>query len=149
MHPADAECFFLGGRSGLVDNDTIEGLDLGRVDCVTKNAINACISVSLTILLKALSSFPSRSVRLVLHTTSFSLPSSPLQVAFFLFLSLTVYTVLPLSLTWALVFGLGTSASHIIIISVYVPVTSPKMPDLAPQVRHVELRTRTSAHPWD
>ncbi|XP_048826139.1 adenylate cyclase type 4-like isoform X2 [Brienomyrus brachyistius] len=56
------------------------------------------------------------------------------QVAFFLFLSLSVYTVLPLSLTWALVFGLGTSASHIIIISVYVPVTSPEMADLAPQL---------------
>uniref|UniRef100_A0A8C5G2Q6 adenylate cyclase n=1 Tax=Gouania willdenowi TaxID=441366 RepID=A0A8C5G2Q6_GOUWI len=46
------------------------------------------------------------------------------QVGFFLFLSLSVYTVLPLSVTWALIVGIWTSVSHIIIISVYVPVTS-------------------------
>uniref|UniRef100_A0A4W6CGM5 adenylate cyclase n=1 Tax=Lates calcarifer TaxID=8187 RepID=A0A4W6CGM5_LATCA len=56
------------------------------------------------------------------------------QVAFFLFLSLSVYTVLPLSLAWALMVGIGTSLSHIIIISVYVPVTSPETPDLAVQL---------------
>ncbi|XP_022072590.2 adenylate cyclase type 4-like [Acanthochromis polyacanthus] len=56
------------------------------------------------------------------------------QVAFFLFLSLSVYTVLPLSLAWALMVGVGTSVSHIIIISVYVPVTSPETPDLAVQL---------------
>lgn len=56
------------------------------------------------------------------------------QVAFFLFLSLSVYTVLPLSLAWALVVGIMTSVSHIIIICVYVPVTSPNTPDLAVQV---------------
>uniref|UniRef100_A0A8C4DDT0 adenylate cyclase n=1 Tax=Dicentrarchus labrax TaxID=13489 RepID=A0A8C4DDT0_DICLA len=53
------------------------------------------------------------------------------QVAFFLFLSLSVYTVLPLSMAWALMVGIGTSVSHIVIISVYVPVTSPETPDLA------------------
>ncbi|XP_038587046.1 adenylate cyclase type 2-like [Micropterus salmoides] len=56
------------------------------------------------------------------------------QVAFFLFLSLSVYTVLPLSMAWALMFGIGTSLSHIIIISVYVPVTSPDTPHLAVQL---------------
>ncbi|XP_053272399.1 LOW QUALITY PROTEIN: adenylate cyclase type 4-like [Pleuronectes platessa] len=56
------------------------------------------------------------------------------QVAFFLFLSLSVYTVLPLSLAWALMVGIGTSVSHIVIISVYVPVTSPETPDLAVQL---------------
>ncbi|KAM7366480.1 hypothetical protein PAMP_015918 [Pampus punctatissimus] len=56
------------------------------------------------------------------------------QVAFFLFLSLSVYTVLPLSLAWALMVGIGTSVSHIIIISVYVSVTSPETPDLAVQL---------------
>ncbi|KAM3857547.1 adenylate cyclase type 4-like [Diretmus argenteus] len=56
------------------------------------------------------------------------------QVAFFLFLSLSVYTVLPLSLAWALMIGLGTSVSHIIIISVYVSTTSPETPDLAVQL---------------
>ncbi|KAM4612139.1 adenylate cyclase type 2 [Polymixia lowei] len=56
------------------------------------------------------------------------------QVAFFLFLSVSVYTVLPLSLAWALMVGIGTSVSHIIIISVYVPVTSPDTPDLAVQL---------------
>ncbi|XP_076018718.1 adenylate cyclase type 2 [Genypterus blacodes] len=56
------------------------------------------------------------------------------QVAFFLFLSLSVYTVLPLSLAWALMVGIGTSLSHIIIISVYVSVTSPDTPDLAVQL---------------
>ncbi|XP_056156844.1 adenylate cyclase type 4-like [Lampris incognitus] len=56
------------------------------------------------------------------------------QVAFFLFLSVSVYTVLPLSLGWALMVGIGTSLSHIIIISVYVPVTSPQTPDLAVQL---------------
>ncbi|XP_049922381.1 adenylate cyclase type 4-like [Epinephelus moara] len=56
------------------------------------------------------------------------------QVAFFLFLSVSVYTVLPLSMAWALMVGIGTSLSHIIIISVYVPVTSPKTPDLAVQL---------------
>uniref|UniRef100_A0A3Q2ZBJ7 Adenylate cyclase type 4 n=1 Tax=Hippocampus comes TaxID=109280 RepID=A0A3Q2ZBJ7_HIPCM len=56
------------------------------------------------------------------------------QVAFFLFLSLSVYTVLPLSLAWALMVGIWTSVSHIIIISVYVPVTSPETPDLAVQL---------------
>lgn len=57
------------------------------------------------------------------------------QVAFFLFLSVSVYTVLPLSMAWALMVGIGTSLSHIIIISVYVPVTSPETPDLAVQVK--------------
>uniref|UniRef100_A0A096MHP6 Adenylate cyclase type 4 n=1 Tax=Poecilia formosa TaxID=48698 RepID=A0A096MHP6_POEFO len=60
------------------------------------------------------------------------------QVAFFLFLSLSVYTVLPLSLTWALIVGIGSSVSHIIIISVYVPVknanTRPNIPQLAEQL---------------
>uniref|UniRef100_A0A3Q3S3I9 adenylate cyclase n=1 Tax=Mastacembelus armatus TaxID=205130 RepID=A0A3Q3S3I9_9TELE len=56
------------------------------------------------------------------------------QVAFFIFLSLSVYTVLPLSLAWALIVGIGTSVSHIIIISVYVPVTRPETPDLAVQL---------------
>ncbi|KAM8898146.1 adenylate cyclase type 2 [Spinachia spinachia] len=56
------------------------------------------------------------------------------QVAFFLFLSLSVYTVLPLSIAWALMVGIGTSLSHIVIISVYVPVTSPGTPDLAVQL---------------
>ncbi|XP_070785659.1 adenylate cyclase type 4-like [Enoplosus armatus] len=56
------------------------------------------------------------------------------QVAFFLFLSLSVYTVLPLSLAWALMVGIGTSVSHIIIISVYVPVTNPETPDLVVQL---------------
>ncbi|XP_078147870.1 adenylate cyclase type 2 [Centroberyx gerrardi] len=56
------------------------------------------------------------------------------QVAFFLFLSLSVYTVLPLSLSWALMMGIGTSVSHIIIISTYVAVTSPETPDLAVQL---------------
>ncbi|XP_069374778.1 adenylate cyclase type 4-like [Paralichthys olivaceus] len=56
------------------------------------------------------------------------------QVAFFLFLSLSVYTVLPLSLAWALMVGIGTSVSHIVIISVYVPVRSPETPNLAVQL---------------
>ncbi|XP_067303732.1 adenylate cyclase type 4-like isoform X2 [Pseudorasbora parva] len=56
------------------------------------------------------------------------------QVAFFLFLSLSVYTVLPLRLSWALSFGIGVSVCHIIIISVYVSVTSPKTRDLAVQL---------------
>ncbi|TDG99549.1 hypothetical protein EPR50_G00195420 [Perca flavescens] len=56
------------------------------------------------------------------------------QVGFFLFLSLSVYTVLPLSMAWALMVGIGTSISHIIIISVYVPVTSPETPDMAVQL---------------
>lgn len=56
------------------------------------------------------------------------------QVAFFLFLSVSVYTVLPLSMAWALMVGIGTSVSHIIIISVYVPVTSPETPDLVVQL---------------
>uniref|UniRef100_A0A665V8M2 adenylate cyclase n=1 Tax=Echeneis naucrates TaxID=173247 RepID=A0A665V8M2_ECHNA len=54
------------------------------------------------------------------------------QVAFFLFLSISVYTVLPLSLAWALMVGIGTSVSHIIIISAYVSVKSPETPNLAP-----------------
>uniref|UniRef100_A0A8C6KVU5 adenylate cyclase n=1 Tax=Nothobranchius furzeri TaxID=105023 RepID=A0A8C6KVU5_NOTFU len=56
------------------------------------------------------------------------------QVAFFLFLSLSVYTVLPLSLAWALMVGIGTSLSHIIIISVYVTIKSPNTPQLAEQL---------------
>ncbi|XP_054609450.1 adenylate cyclase type 4-like isoform X2 [Dunckerocampus dactyliophorus] len=56
------------------------------------------------------------------------------QVAFFLFLSLSVYTVLPLSLAWALMVGIWTSVTHIVIISVYVPVTSPETPDLVVQL---------------
>ncbi|XP_016354552.1 adenylate cyclase type 4-like [Sinocyclocheilus anshuiensis] len=56
------------------------------------------------------------------------------QVAFFLFLSLSVYTVLPLPLSWALSFGIGTSVSHIVVISVYVSVTSPQTQDLAVQL---------------
>uniref|UniRef100_A0A3Q3XQB1 adenylate cyclase n=1 Tax=Mola mola TaxID=94237 RepID=A0A3Q3XQB1_MOLML len=56
------------------------------------------------------------------------------QVAFFLFLSLSVYTVLPLSMAWALMVGIWTSVSHIVIISVYVPVTSPDTPNLVAQL---------------
>ncbi|XP_057710559.1 adenylate cyclase type 4-like [Corythoichthys intestinalis] len=56
------------------------------------------------------------------------------QVAFFLFLSLSVYTVLPLSMAWALMVGIWTSVTHIVIISVYVSVTSPETPDLAVQL---------------
>ncbi|XP_043100751.1 adenylate cyclase type 4-like [Puntigrus tetrazona] len=56
------------------------------------------------------------------------------QVAFFLFLSLSVYTVLPLPLSWALSFGIGTSVCHIVVISVYVSVTSPQTQDLALQL---------------
>ncbi|XP_028840605.1 adenylate cyclase type 4 [Denticeps clupeoides] len=56
------------------------------------------------------------------------------QVAFFLFLSLCVYTVLPLPIFWALGLGVGTSLSHVIVVSAYVPVTSPHMPDLAVQL---------------
>lgn len=55
-------------------------------------------------------------------------------MAFFLFLSLSVYTVLPLSMAWALIVGILTSVSHIIIISVYVPVTQPETPDMVVQV---------------
>lgn len=65
----------------------------------------------------------------------FFAPASPSQVAFFLFLSLSVYTVLPLSMAWALMVGIWTSLSHIIIISVYVPVTNPETPDMAEQVK--------------
>ncbi|XP_077445508.1 adenylate cyclase type 4 isoform X2 [Stigmatopora argus] len=56
------------------------------------------------------------------------------QVAFFLFLSLSVYTVLPLSLAWALMVGIWSSVTHIVIVSVYVPVTSPETPDLVVQL---------------
>ncbi|XP_033839987.2 adenylate cyclase type 4-like [Periophthalmus magnuspinnatus] len=56
------------------------------------------------------------------------------QVAFFMFLSFSVYSVLPLSLAWALMVGIFTSVVHIIVISVYVPVTSPHLPDLAVQL---------------
>lgn len=38
-------------------------------------------------------------------------------------------------MAWALMVGIGTSVSHIIIISVYVPVTSPETQDLAVQVK--------------
>ncbi|XP_051757174.1 adenylate cyclase type 4-like [Ctenopharyngodon idella] len=56
------------------------------------------------------------------------------QVAFFLFLSLSVYTVLPLRLSWALSFGIGASVCHIVVISAYVSVTSPETHDLAVQL---------------
>ncbi|XP_062865203.1 adenylate cyclase type 4-like [Trichomycterus rosablanca] len=56
------------------------------------------------------------------------------QVAFFLFLSLSVYTVLPLNPCWALILGIGASLCHIIIISVYVSVSTPKTPDIAVQL---------------
>lgn len=69
-----------------------------------------------------------------------------LQVAFFLFLSLAVYTVLPLTLSWALVFGIGVSVCHIIIISVYVSVTSLDKRDLAVQVTHATARTHACQH---
>ncbi|XP_030635308.1 adenylate cyclase type 4 [Chanos chanos] len=84
----------------------------------------------------ALSAF----IWLALYTTAivFIFTGGPVtawdQVAFFLFLSLSMYTVLPLRLPWALIMGISTSVSHVIIISVYVPVTSPQMPDLAVQL---------------
>lgn len=56
------------------------------------------------------------------------------QVAFFLFLSLSVYTILPLTMCWALIFGIGASVCHIIIISVYVAVSSHTTHDLAVQL---------------
>lgn len=60
-------------------------------------------------------------------------------MAFFLFLSLSVYTVLPLSMAWALMVGIWTSVSHIIIISIYVPVTNPKTPDMVVQVKNTPI----------
>ncbi|KAK7171282.1 hypothetical protein R3I94_001277 [Phoxinus phoxinus] len=56
------------------------------------------------------------------------------QVAFFLFLSLSVYTVLPLRLSWALGFGIGVSVCHIIIISTYMSLTSWETRDLVVQL---------------
>ncbi|XP_077598441.1 adenylate cyclase type 4 [Stigmatopora nigra] len=56
------------------------------------------------------------------------------QVAFFLFLSLSVYTVLPLSLAWALMVGIWSSVTHIVMVGAYVPLTSPETPDLAVQL---------------
>ncbi|XP_073715718.1 adenylate cyclase type 2 [Misgurnus anguillicaudatus] len=56
------------------------------------------------------------------------------QVSFFLFLAFSVYTVLPLTLSWALSFGIGVSVTHIIIISVYVSVITPDTRDLALQL---------------
>ncbi|TRY65508.1 hypothetical protein DNTS_021732, partial [Danionella cerebrum] len=56
------------------------------------------------------------------------------QVAFFLFLSFSVYTVLPLPLCWALTFGIGASVCHIVIISVCVSIWSPDTSDLAVQL---------------
>uniref|UniRef100_A0A674MF26 adenylate cyclase n=1 Tax=Takifugu rubripes TaxID=31033 RepID=A0A674MF26_TAKRU len=70
----------------------------------------------------------------VRHETSLLISGSSAQVAFFLFLSLSVYTVLPLSMAWALMVGIWTSISHIVIISVYVPVTSPETPDMVVQL---------------
>ncbi|XP_026990835.2 adenylate cyclase type 4-like [Tachysurus fulvidraco] len=56
------------------------------------------------------------------------------QVAFFLFLSLSVYTILPLSVWWAIIFGFGASLCHIIIISVIVSVSRPRSRGVAVQV---------------
>lgn len=79
-------------------------------------------------------------------------PATPvffLQVAFFLFLSLSVYTVLPLRLSWALSFGIGASVCHIVVISAYVSVTSPETHDLAVQVTVTHLCTLTwTLHGW-
>ncbi|XP_059932955.1 adenylate cyclase type 2-like [Gadus macrocephalus] len=80
------------------------------------------------------------SVWLMLYTTAlvFIFTGGPVlaweQVAFFLFLSLSVYTVLPLSLSWALIVGTATSLSHIIIISTYVSVKRPDTPHLVVQL---------------
>ncbi|KAM9449931.1 adenylate cyclase type 4 isoform 1-T2 [Clarias gariepinus] len=56
------------------------------------------------------------------------------QVPFFLFLSLSVYTILPLTIWWALIFGIGASVCHIIIVSVIVSVSSPRLRDVAVQL---------------
>lgn len=73
------------------------------------------------------------------------------QVAFFLFLSLSVYTVLPLSMAWAIIVGIWTSVSHIVIISVYVPVTRPETPDLVEQVtiKHPCFVQRSTKESWN
>ncbi|XP_026798864.1 adenylate cyclase type 4 isoform X2 [Pangasianodon hypophthalmus] len=56
------------------------------------------------------------------------------QVAFFLFLSLSVYTILPLTFWWAMIFGIGASVCHIIIISVSVSASRPRQRDVAVQL---------------
>ncbi|XP_060772979.1 adenylate cyclase type 4-like isoform X2 [Neoarius graeffei] len=56
------------------------------------------------------------------------------QVPFFLFLSLSVYTILPLTLWWAVIFGIGASVCHIIIISVIVSVSHPRRRDVTVQL---------------
>ncbi|XP_047008322.1 adenylate cyclase type 4 isoform X2 [Ictalurus punctatus] len=56
------------------------------------------------------------------------------QVAFFLFLSLSVYTIFPLSFWWAMIFGIGATMCHIIIISVIVSVSRPRPKDVEVQV---------------
>ncbi|XP_041092737.1 adenylate cyclase type 2-like [Polyodon spathula] len=46
------------------------------------------------------------------------------QVAFFLFITIIVYTLLPLCLMFALIGGVVTSLAHIVVFSIYVPVTN-------------------------
>ncbi|RXM35198.1 Adenylate cyclase type 2 [Acipenser ruthenus] len=46
------------------------------------------------------------------------------QVAFFLFITIIVYTLLPLCLKSAVIGGVVTSLAHIVVFSIYVPVTN-------------------------
>ncbi|XP_041095490.1 adenylate cyclase type 2-like isoform X1 [Polyodon spathula] len=56
------------------------------------------------------------------------------QVAFFLFITTIVYTLLPLCLKSAMIGGVVTSLAHIIVFSIYVPVTNHSEEHLALQL---------------
>uniref|UniRef100_A0A4W4EJY5 adenylate cyclase n=1 Tax=Electrophorus electricus TaxID=8005 RepID=A0A4W4EJY5_ELEEL len=59
------------------------------------------------------------------------------QVAFFLFLSLSVYTILPLTLSWALIFGIGASVS--------APASNGPSRN-ATRYTHLQTHTHTHTH---
>ncbi|RXM27589.1 Adenylate cyclase type 2 [Acipenser ruthenus] len=60
------------------------------------------------------------------------------RVAFFLFITIIVYTLLPLCLKYALIGGVVTSLAHIIVFSIYVPVTNHS-------IEHLELQLLSNA----
>lgn len=69
-----------------------------------------------------------------------------LQVYWTLFVTISLYTMLPLCMTGAIVAGLACSASHIIVLSVYVTSTS-KQPagDFALQVGNASYKLHATS----
>lgn len=71
----------------------------------------------------------------MLHSSSHSL-----QVPFFLFIIITVYTMLPFQMSYAVTLSIISSLSHIIVLSVHLTVV--KLHPITNQVKEILVKSK-------